>query len=111
MLFEGDIRQLFTSPNREELEALDAELNELVAANVDLEDGSQEDINTPAPLHSVLSPLTVLRFGVDQVFLAAELAPAALARAQEQAATQEERDQLAEEFAIRIAPTPRALRR
>ncbi len=93
VLFEGDIRQLFVEPNLSELQALDGELNELVATDQD----------SDQLLHSVLSPLTVLQFGADQVFLAAELAPAALAREQAAAATQDERDRLAEEFAIRIA--------
>lgn len=94
VLFEGDIRQLFVEPNLSELRALDEELNELVGADANSEG---------AVLHSVLSPLTVLEFGIDQVALATELAPAVLARQQAAASTQEERDRLAEEFQQRIA--------
>jgi len=94
VLFEGDIGQLFVEPNLSELRALDAELNDLVGTDV-----SDEN----AVLHSVLSPLTVLEFGIDQVALAFELAPASLQRQQEAAATQEEADRLGEEFAQRIA--------
>jgi len=94
VLFEGDIRSLFVEPNLSELQSLDAELNELVGT-----DPADEN----AVLHSVLSPLTVLKFGIDQVALATELAPAVLLRQQAAAATQEERDRLGEDFAQRIA--------
>lgn len=70
VLFEGEVRQLFSEGNREELAGLEAELNET------------------GLYQAVLSPLTVLEFARDQIELGGVLAPAALAREQDAAAAQ-----------------------
>jgi predicted RND superfamily exporter protein len=105
VLFEGDIRKLFTEHNMEELAALEEELNET------------------GLYHAVLSPLTVLGFASDQIQVGAVLAPAALVRqqdaaaeaarqeavargaspAEQEAAAQAARDRLAQEFSERHA--------
>ena len=105
VLFEGDIRQLFVPPNVDELAALERELNET------------------GLYHAVLGPVTIAKFAQDQISVAGQLAPAALARQQEAAAAearrqaaaagaseaeqeqaaQEARDRLAQEFAERTA--------
>lgn len=82
VLFEGDLLQLFASPNVEELAALEEELRQFVPSGPD-GPGSGED---GALFHAVLGPLTTLRFAGDQIALAAELAPAALGRQQDEAA-------------------------
>src|SRR3990170_8745946 len=65
VLFEGDIRQLFVPPNIDELATLERELNE------------------SGLYHAVLGPVTIAKFAQDQISVAGQLAPAALARQQE----------------------------
>jgi len=105
VLFEGDIRRLFTPPNIDELAAL------------------EEELNQRGLYHAVLGPLTILRFAQEQIPVAAELATKALARQQEAAAqaareeaaaggaseaeqelaAQQARDQVARAFTERVA--------
>lgn len=68
VLFEGDIRRLFMSPNLEVLSNLEEELNQ----------GGLFD--------SVVTPLTVASFAKEQVKLGQEAAPTRLAARQEEAA-------------------------
>ncbi len=68
-LFEGDVRQLFSSPNVDTLRRLEAELR------------SRKDVNT------VVSPLTAVQLAGDQFSLQQQLALSALAGREEQAAT------------------------
>ncbi len=69
VLFSGaDIRRLFAPPNVDELAAL------------------EDELNSSGLYHSVFGPLTILRFARDQIPVATELTPGALARRQEAAA-------------------------
>ncbi len=80
VLFEGDILQLFTRPNIDELAALEDELSR------------DEDY------YAIFGPLALLRFAQDQITVGAELQAAALAREQE-AAAEAARDEAAAEGA------------
>jgi hydrophobe/amphiphile efflux-3 (HAE3) family protein len=70
ILFEGDVRQLFTPPNVNTLS--------------DLED----ELNASGTFDSVISPLTVMSFARDQVALGQEAAVTRLAAEQEAAAAE-----------------------
>jgi hydrophobe/amphiphile efflux-3 (HAE3) family protein len=80
VLFEGDIRRLFVSPNVEVMSSLEDELNE------------------SGLFDSVVTPLTVAGFAKEQVSLGQEAAPTRLA-AQQEAAAEEARRQAAEQGA------------
>ncbi len=82
VLLEGDLLQLFASPNVDELAALEDELQQLVPSSPDGPSFDGDD----ALFHSVNGPLTTLRFASDQIGLAVELAPAALGRQQDKTA-------------------------
>ncbi len=67
VLFEGDIRRLFTPGNQRQLTAL------------------EHDLERTGQYHAIISPLTAVRFGADQIAIAPDLALAATAREQDSA--------------------------
>ncbi len=79
-LLEGDLIELFAAPDVDELAALEDELQQFVPS---IPNGPSSD-GTDALFHSVIGPLTTLRFASDQIGLAVELAPAALGRQQDE---------------------------
>ena len=106
-----DIRQLFAPPNIGELAAL------------------EEELQASGLYHSVFGPLAILQFAQDQIPVAAELAPGAIARlqdaaaeaaraetaasgaseAEQESAAQDARDAATEVYAARVAADARRL--
>jgi hydrophobe/amphiphile efflux-3 (HAE3) family protein len=85
VVFDGDLRQLFTAHNRAALAAVES------------------DIAGSGRFHTVIGPDTAIEFADRQVGVAGPLTLAALARDQAAATTQAERDALAAAFAARTA--------